>query len=222
LKKSSALRKEFEASPCLLAAVCYEQSSQELAMVVRDRLADSGITASPEVCLAVVEGVSGNAALLDSEVDKLVTYAGESLELTLEAVEAVCAVSRTSTVDRVVDLAFSGQSDKALVGLREMHSEGAGATSSLIAFCNHLLMIAEMASACGDARRAESVVKEWRPPVFWKRQPIVTDHVRRLTRVDVGPLIEALAGASAVARRSHQIEWPVLERVVLALASRLR
>jgi hypothetical protein len=42
------------------------------------------------------------------------------------------------------------------------------------------------------------------------------------SRVDVSSLIDALAGASAMARKSHQIEWPVLERVVLALSSRLK
>lgn len=222
LKKSSPLRKEFEASPGLLAAVCYEQSSEELATVVRDRLASSGITASPEVCLAVVEGVSGNAALLDSEVDKLVSYAGDSSELTLENVEAVCALSRSSTVDRIIDLAFSGHAEKALNDLRELHAQGGAGSSNLVALCNHLMMVAEMASVAGDARRAESVVKEWRPPVFWKRQPVVADHVRRLARSDVSSLIDALASASALVRKSHLIEWPVLERVVLALASRLR
>lgn len=222
LKKSAPLRKEYEASPGLLAVVCYEQSAQELALVVRDRLAGFGISSSPDVCLAVVDGVAGNAALLESEVDKLVNYAGQDGQLTLEQVEAVCTVSRSSSVDRVVDLAFSGQVDGALAGLRELHSEGTSASSSLIAFCNHLVMICEMANASGDPRRADAVVKDWRPPVFWKRQPVIADHVRRLNRVDVASLIEALASASASARKSHQIEWPVLERVTLALASRLR
>jgi DNA polymerase III subunit delta len=222
LKKSAPLRKEFEASPHLLAAACYEQSAQELAAVVRDRLAGFGFTSSPEVCLAVVEAVAGNAAMLESEVDKLASYAGDAGQLCLEHVEAVCTVSRSSSLDRVVDLAFSGQVEKALTGLRELHSEGASGTGSLIALCNHLLMICEMASASGDARRAEAVVKDWRPPVFWKRQPVIVDHVRRLSRVDVSSLIDALAGASAMARKSHQIEWPVLERVVLALSSRLK
>jgi len=222
LKKSSPLRKEYEASPGLLAVVCYEQSAQELALVVRNRLAGFGITSSPDVCLAVVEGVAGNAALLESEVDKLVNYAGQYGQLTLEQVEAVCTVSRSSSFDRVVDLAFGGQVEGALAGLRELHSEGAAASGSLIALCNHLLMISEMVNAAGDPRRAEAVVKEWRPPVFWKRQPVIADHVRRLHKVDVTSLIDALSSATATARKSHQIEWPVLERVVLALASRLR
>ncbi|MEE4238576.1 MAG: hypothetical protein V2I51_17785, partial [Anderseniella sp.] len=63
----------------------------------------------------------------------------------MEHVEVVCTVSRSSSLDRVVDLAFSGQVEKALTGVRELHSEGASGTGSLIALCNHLLMICEMA-----------------------------------------------------------------------------
>ena len=222
LKKSSAVRKEFEASPRLLAAICYEQTASELLGVTRQLLAAVGIEASAEVCSAVVDAVSGNAALLESEVSKLAAYAGETGSLSLDDVVAACALNRSASLDRVLDNAFGGQVAKALAGLRELHSEGASATSVLVGLTNHLLLLAEMAGASGGGRRAEAVVKQWKPPVFWKRQDAVADQVRRLASVDHSGILEAIFAANALARRQRQVEWPVLERLVLAVSTRLR
>jgi DNA polymerase III delta subunit len=49
-------------------------------------LAASGIQASAEVCSAVVDAVAGNAALLETEVSKLVSFVGEGNTLSLEYV----------------------------------------------------------------------------------------------------------------------------------------
>lgn len=221
LKKSSPVRKEFEASPDLAAVICYEQSASQLASVVASSLSAAGVHASMEVCQAVVQAVAGNAALLESEVAKLVDYAGSSDALSVEDVEAVCALNRSSTVDRIIDLVFTGQVDAALSGLRELRSEGSGAAGVLIALTNHFIMLSEMVALSGG-RRVEAVVKEWRPPVFWKRQDVVGDEVRRLAGADVAALGSAIAAANASSRLSHEIDWPILERLVLALATKMR
>lgn len=222
LKKSSPMRKEFEASPGLLAVVCYEQSAGELAGVARQLLAASGIQASVEVCSAVVDAVAGNAALLETEVSKLVSFVGEGSTLSLEDVEVACALNRSSTLDSVLDSALTGQVARALAGLRDLRSEGASATSTLVGLTNHLLLLVEMAAAAGGGRRAEAVVKQWKPPVFWKRQDAMIDQVRRLASVDQPGILEAVSAANALARRERQVEWPVLERLILAVSSRLR
>jgi DNA polymerase-3 subunit delta len=222
LKKSSPMRKEFEASPRLLAVVCYEQSAGELANVARQLLAASGIQASSEVCAAVVDAVAGNAALLETEVSKLVSFVGDGNTLSLEDVEAACALNRSATLDSVLDSAFAGQVGRALTGLRELRSEGASATSTLVGLTNHLLLLVEMAAAAGGGRRADVVIKQWKPPVFWKRQDAIIDQVRRLASVDQSGILEAVSAANALARRERQVEWPVLERLVLAVSTRLR
>ena len=222
LKKSVALRKEFEASPHLACVICYEQTAGDLARVVSDRLQAMNVSADSAVCMAVVESVSGNAALLDAEIDKLLAFAGGTGALTLEDVEAVCAVNRSSALDETLDLVFTGRTDAVLTSLRDMRSDGVPASGVLVALTNHFWLLNQMVCASGGGRRADAVVKEWRPPVFWKRQSVIAEQVRKMAGLDLSQLVQAIHTANADSRNSHEIAWPLLERLCLAIASRLR
>jgi DNA polymerase III subunit delta len=219
LKKTVAMRKEFEASPELAAVCCYEQTSDELAAVVVAKLAAEGLQCSRDVAGLIVEAVAGNAALLDSELDKIVAYCRGQDSVTLGDTEAVCAINRSSPLDAVIDGSFAGQTDLALASLRNLRNDGVAASSILVTLTNHFVMLMQMHAACGD-RRADTIIKEWRPPVFWKRQPAIADQVQRLARNNVTVLAEAIQTANAASRMSHEVSWPLLERLVLALSTR--
>jgi len=222
LKKSVAIRKEFEASPDLAAVVCYEQSADELAATVRDMLQAHGFSADAEAAMAIVEAVSGNAALLQSEVDKISAYSMGQQVITVEDVAAIGADNRSSPVDALLDRTFSGERNEALASLGDLHSAGVAASSVLVALTNHFMLLSQMVAACGGGRRADAVVKEWRPPVFWKRQATLANQVRKLAGQDLAALNHAVLMAGEASRHNHAIAWPVLERLVLALATRLR
>ena len=222
LKKSVAVRKEFEASPDLAAVICYEQSADELASVVRSLLQDQGLAVDAQTAMAIVESVSGNAALVQTEVDKIASYAMGQESVSLEDVAAICAENRDSPLDALLDRTFAGQRDSALSSLSDLHDSGVAASSVLVALTNHFVLLSHMIAASGDGRRADAVVKEWRPPVFWKRQAAMADQVRRLAGHDLSALNEAVMVAVQSSRSNHDIAWPLLERLVLALSSRLR
>ena len=221
LKKTVAMRKEFEASPDLAAVICYEQSSEELAYVAISRLAATGLRCDPEVGDLIVEAVAGNAALLDSELDKIAAYCAGQEAVTLGDVSEVCAVNKSSTLDAVIDGSFGGQTEAALTSLRNLRNDGVAASSVLVALTNHFVMLMQLHATSGG-RRLESVIKEWRPPIFWKRQNAIAEQVDRLGQISITTLTEAIQTANAASRKSHEISWPLLERLVLALSMRSR
>jgi DNA polymerase-3 subunit delta len=222
LKKSSALRKEFEASPTLAAVACYEQTSSELSDIAKIFLNNEGVNVDKDGIDKLVAAVEGNAALLQSELEKLVTYAGRQRELTQSDVGEIIAISDSTSLDTIVDALFSGNTDLALGIMASMKTENRNPATIFSALINHCALLLAMSAEIGLGNTPDRIVKGWRPVIFWKRQGTIIGHLKNIRHQKLLTVSARLHNASLEARQNHQLAWPLVERFILASSQALR
>ncbi len=76
---------------------------------IRERIASSGATVTPQAVRRLGELVGGNLWLLNNEIEKLALYAGEEAPIDDEAVELVVPYARETNIFRVVDSILEGR-----------------------------------------------------------------------------------------------------------------
>ncbi len=222
LKKSSPLRKEFEASPDLAITICFDQSTGELLEFAASFMSGLGVTIDREAIELVVDAVGGNAALLQSELVKLASYAGEDGSLSVSDVNEVIAGNEAASMEGLIDAVFSGRPDAAVQAVTTLQQQGQQPASVLIALTNHCALLVEMAAAMETGRRADAIVKEWRPPIFFKRHNAIATQLNTCSLPQLLTVAERLRSTNSEVRRKPLINWPVAERFVISAASSFR
>lgn len=222
LKKSSPLRKEFEASPDLAITICFDQSIGELLEFAASFMSGLGVAIDREAIELVVDAVGGNAALLQSELVKLASYAGEDGSLSVSDVSEVIAGNEAASMEGLIDAVFSGRPDAAVHAVTTLQQQGQQPASVLIALTNHCALLVEMAAAMESGRRADAVVKEWRPPIFFKRHNAMATQLNICSLPQLLTVAERLRSANSEVRRKPLVNWPIAERFVISAASSFR
>ena len=222
LKKSSPLRKEFEAHPDLLTVICYEQSRQDLVRLVRTKLENASIDVETDVSGYIVDTLDGNAGLVENEVAKLIEYAGLNKTLTINDVFAVGAVNEAGSVDNLIDAMFMGDSALSLNALGNLKDQGVQPASILIAITNHYELLLELSILTSSGQSPATVVKMHKPPIFYKRQPALTEQLVRNDLDGLSRLVENLQTSNKEVRLNPSISWPLAERLVLSVCGYIK
>ncbi len=222
LKKSSPLRKEFEASPELVTAICYEQSRAELVELAQTRLQEHSVTADRGTLEFIVDAVEGNAALLEPELAKIVCFVGPGGVVDFSLAQQIVAGNDAGSVDNAIDAALGGRVEAAVQAIGALRFQGQNPSSFLITMTNHCTLLLDLAVAVQGGRRAAATVREWRPPIFFKRHDALISQLETLDIVNLKTLLEQLRVANAEVRLKPDLGWAVAERFSVAAASMQR
>ena len=91
---------------------------------VRRNMKALGKRMDGDTAAALVFTVGRDAALLKQEMDKLLSFAGEREEITIQDIEAICTKSLECTVFQMVDAQVAGKREEAFRLLSDMEHSG--------------------------------------------------------------------------------------------------
>lgn len=215
----SSLRRLFEASTNAVALPCYADEGQTVADLVRATLAKHSVTATPDAVAFLIEHLGNDRMVTRSELDKLVLYAGESSEITLEDA-AVCvgdasALATEDTIFSAVEGDFAGF-DKCYSRLL---LEGITPVAVLRATLRHVQRLHQVAGAVADGEDLEGAIKSLRPRVFFKYERRFRTQLRWWPVDRLGETMAALVRAESACKETGARDAALAERALLMIAN---
>jgi DNA polymerase-3 subunit delta len=155
---------------------------------------------------------------LRQELSKLVLYCAGKREVGLEDVEAVCGEASEPSADDACDAAFGGRLDETDMHLRRLLAAGLSGGRLVSALLGHAARLREMRAAMATGKPTALVMKTVRPPIFFRRQPAIS---QQLNLWDVPKLDDAATTLLDAVRQTREL--PALEdaiavRSVLSIA----
>lgn len=103
---------------------CRQPSEGEALRWLQSRARRSGKTLSPRAATFLVEGVGLNLQLLNSELEKLLAYAGSETEITLSDAREITSSQRVFSVFEVLRYVAQGNTTQAVASLRKLMLSG--------------------------------------------------------------------------------------------------
>jgi len=173
----SSLRALFEKEPVLAAAACYKDEARDVAELVRSSLSAAGIRVDREVVEHLASQLGNDRYVTRQELEKIITYAGDSGTLSLEDARLLTDYNRDTELDEVVMAVMDKnlqQMDKALSNLLR---EGAVPIAYLRALQRYVNRLYAMRARVEAGESAEMVVEGARPPVFFRQKPLMIRHL---------------------------------------------
>lgn len=218
LGKASQLRAMFEKSPHALIVPLYEAEAGEIAQMVEQQLARDGLKIGPDALSRFAELAGTARGLVRREAEKLALYCLGNERVSLEDVEAVCGNDTGSSPDELADAVFGGEVEDADRLFHDLVRGGQDAGRLLTAVHQQALRLQEFRVAIERGAAPEQVVKQARPPVFFKRQRIVQAQLRAWGLSDLVTAGSTLSANVLAARQNAGLAEAIAGRCLLSLA----
>lgn len=222
LTPKSKLRALAEKSPAIACMACYAIDQAKLPQVITARLRALGVTIDQDAATWAARNLTGEEGLLAQALEVLRLYAGEARHLSLTDVAAILADGGETSASDAIDAALTGDlaaTDKALALAYE---EGASPVGLIRVLLAELLRLRLALDAMQEGASAQEAMAKLRPPVFFKRQPIVQKMLRLWTLKTVDQALEAGLAAESACKTTHIPDQDYCRHTMLALAMRAR
>jgi DNA polymerase-3 subunit delta len=222
LAKSSQLRAMFEKSPHALVLPLYEAEPGEIAQMVEQILARDSLRIGPDALARFMALAGTSRGLVRREAEKLALYCLGNERVSLEDVEAVCGNDTGATADELADSVFGGDVEEADRLFHELLRSGQDAGRLLGAVHQQALRLQEFRVAIDRGAHAAQILKQARPPVFFKRQPAVQAQLRAWSVSDLVTAGSTLNANVLAARHNAALAEAIAGRCLLSLARKAR
>jgi DNA polymerase III subunit delta len=177
LAKSAGLRALFEPAANLWIVPCYEDSAIDLERLIAEELDAKGLATDMEVRQALIALLGADRRMSRQELAKLALYCHGKTHVSLADVEAVCGDVAELSADDLLNAVFDGSiadADAAFMRLRDSGLSGAGLLSMA---SSHAARLTRLRVDVERGKTPEMAVRQARPPVFFKQQPVTQRQV---------------------------------------------
>lgn len=152
--------------------------ASQLPQWLRQRLAQAGLSATPEAIDLLVARIEGNLLAAVQEIEKLKLLV-EGNQVDAAAVQVSVADSARFDLFGLLDAALGGEAAHALRMLEGLRGEGVEAPVILWGLARELRLLAGLAQRQAQGLPLERLIAQAKPPIFGKRQGLVGRAVQR-------------------------------------------
>jgi DNA polymerase-3 subunit delta len=222
LTPKSKLRALAEKSPGMAAVACYAVDAARLPKVIGDRLRALGVTIDTDAASWVANNIVGEEGAIRQAVELLYLYAGAAARLSLADVSAALADGGESSIQEAVDATLTGDPAGADRAVSLAYEEGVSPVALVRVLLGELMRLRVMAAGITPGGSVSEAVGAMRPPVFFKRVPVVTKALGVWNVAALTGAITAALTAEAACKTTHVPDQAYCRQMFLGLASRAR
>ncbi len=218
LKADDKLRQLFEKSATAAAIACYGDDAQDLDGVIRDVLQKNGLQISASARQLLLARLGADRVLSRGEIEKLALYASGKGQIDDDDVEAIVGDAAELTMDRVVQAAALGNSEKAVAELARALAAGESAQGIILATQRHFTRLHRIRTAVDAGRPVDAAISDIKPPIHFKQKDVLAAQCRAWRTPVLETALAGIAVAARTARTAGNLEDALAERLVLTLA----
>jgi DNA polymerase-3 subunit delta len=222
LARTSPLRLLFEKSAHAYVVPVYDAEPSEIAELVETHLKGLGLAIAGDALHRFIELAGRDRGLAQREAEKLALYClGEGRAMAAD-VEAVCGNATGADPEELADSAFNGDVEVSDRLLRLLLAAGENSARMLALTLAHAQHLADMKLVVERGQPVDQVVRQARPPVFFKRQRKVMAQLATWPLADLAAAAQTLGAAILQTRQQAGLADAIASRVLLALARKGR
>lgn len=222
LRKNAPLRVACEKAKNAAAIGCYPDDERGLARLLDEELRQAGLTIAPDARASLMPFLGGDRAASRNEIRKLALYAHGRGQIALEDVLAVVADASDLALDDVVDAAFAGRTADVELNFKKARASGTHPGSIVLAALRQASQIHKLRLAVEGGAPISGAVEQARPPLHFRRKPLVESALRIWTAARVERAMMQLSDALLESRKQSDLSEAITNRVLMNIAVNAR
>lgn len=220
LKPTHPVRSRIEKAETAVALPCYADAPDDLRSVLSATAQRYAVTLEPGAADAAIGLLGADHALSVAEIDKLCLASLHTGAISVALVEDMLTDSAQMGLFDVADRAFAGDRDGALRAVQKTQAEGMESSVVAQTLQRQAAVLERLRHRVDAGASPEQAVQGARPPIFYKRRPLVTRALTRWSADALRTAIQELDEELPQLRLAQALKAVRLERIVLRIAMR--
>ena len=189
LEKKSILRKIFEKEKSIVCVPFYEDNNQTLNSIINLFFRNKKIPISQKLINILIERSRGDRKNLNNELEKIESFSSNKKSLNLEEIIKLTNLADNYGASELIDHSLAKNTRKTVTILNENNysdEDNIIIIRTLLAKLKRLVKIYELVD---EKNNIEQAISTFKPPIFWKDKPLISQQLRAWTRDHLKNLI---------------------------------
>jgi len=189
LEKKSTLRKIFEKERSIICVPFYEDNNQALNSIVSQFFRNKKIPISQQLINILIERSRGDRKNLNNELHKIENFSLDKKSINLQEIIKLTNLSDNYSASELVDHSLAKNTRKTVTILSENNysdEDNIIVIRTLLTKLKRLLKIHELID---EKNNIDQAISSFKPPIFWKDKPLVTQQTRSWKKWEIKNLI---------------------------------
>ena len=189
LEKKSTLRKFFEKEKFTICVPFYEDNHQTLNTIISQFFRDKKVPISQQLINILIERSRGDRKNLNNELAKIESFSLNKKNINLQEIIKLTNLADNYTASELIDNSLAKNTRKTITILNENNysdEDNIIIIRTLLAKLKRLLKIYELID---EKNNIEQAISTFKPPIFWKDKPLVTQQIRSWGKNELSSLI---------------------------------
>ena len=178
LEKKSILRKFFEKEKSIICSPFYEDNNQTLNSIISNFFRNNKIPISQQLINILTERSIGDRKNLNNELLKIENFSLNKKTINLQEIIKLTNLADNYSASELIDHSLAKNTKKTVTILNENNfsdEDNIIIIRTLLARLKRLVKIYELIDKKNNIDQAVSLFK---PPIFWKDKPLITQQIR--------------------------------------------
>jgi DNA polymerase III subunit delta len=215
LDKKSKLRSFFEKDKDAVCVPFYEDNNQTLNSIVSQFFRNKNISISQQLINILIERSRGDRKNLNNELEKIESFSLKKKNITLEEIIKLTNLADNYSASELVDQSLAKNTRKTISILNEnnfLDEDNIIIIRTLLAKLKRLLKICELID---EKKGIEQAVSSFKPPIFWKDKPLVTQQLRSWEKDKLKKLIYESTEIELLIKKNSSIGKNILTDFII-------
>ena len=215
LEKKSILRKFFEKEKSAICSPFYEDNNQTLNSIISQFFRSKKIPISQQLINILVERSRGDRKNLNNELRKIENFSLNKKNINLEEMIKLTNLADNYNASELIDHSLAKNTRKTVAILNESNysdEDNIIIIRTLLAKLKRLVKIFELVNEKNTIDQAVSLFK---PPVFWKEKPLVTQQIRLWNKNQLKNLIYETSEIEFLIKKNSSIAKKLLSDFII-------
>ena len=189
LERKSTLRKFFEKGKSIICIPFYEDNNQTLNAIVSQFFRDKKIPISQQLINVLIDRSRGDRKNLNNELQKIENFSLNKKNIRLQDIIELTNLADNYSASELVNYSLAKNTRKTLTILSENNysdEDNIIVIRTLLTKLKRLLKIHELVD---EKNNIDQAISSFKPPIFWKDKPLVTQQVRSWKKWELKNLI---------------------------------
>ena len=215
LEKKSILRKIFEKEKSIVCVPFYEDNNQTLNSIINLFFRNKKIPISQRLMNLLIERCRGDRKNLNNELEKIESFSSNKKNLNLEEIIKLTNLADNYSASELVDHSLAKNIRKTATILNENNfsdEDNIIIIRTLLAKLKRLVKIYELVD---EKSNIEQAISTFKPPIFWKDKPLVSQQIGSWTKNHLKNLIYKTNEIELLIKKNSTVSKNILSDFII-------
>ena len=189
LEKKSTLRKLFEKEKFTICVPFYEDNNQTLNSIISQFFRNKKIPISQQLINILIERSRGDRKNLNNELTKIESFSLSKKNINLQEIIKLTNLADNYTASELIDHSHAKNTRKTLSILNENNYSDEDNIIIIRTLLSKLKRLVKIYELVDEKNTIDQVISSFKPPIFWKDKPLVTQQIKSWSKNGLKNLI---------------------------------